>query len=993
MASHICAVCGTAIPDHHGRFVLPIGHVHQGCKGAAVSGQLRRSSIISCDPESVALKYQWSADFHPPDLALQRNEGPCAQGPNQQDAADYYKMDQSAPEIAASVNQWFGDFESSSPGCPCPAHKAWRAQRTQQARQASRSMEPMLMGPPHLEPVPVPLQPVPDASESALQNIPTPTASAPAPVPMSAEGRIMLAQSEAWTGWSALRRAGSHAPHACQEAVAEVHRPKAGSPIRVGAWFSSGWTSRLRTYSQSESPLESKDFGGLEAVSASGGAYPEVPDGEKYLDPWWRCIRASTVAELAGDQWADGLTGPAYLYGTTPGALPTDVSFNGSLVIPRNGPDRVAAMRHKINRLASNPMSAGVKAMQKQSLEGLRDVAETLYTNFSTADGRESLARQIGIPIDQINEKKDRVLEILSRPEFEIVLRSSEFEKFKSAMGPLYKELMDYVGGEIRKGIDAAAQAIGIGAGAVSGFASAIPIIGSAVMYFADIVIANKDKDDEEKAAKCRSAAEDLKQAAEALASARYPTPWHMEQMLGGAADYKCLGKDEPDHNEDATGRLHSATTIMKEWFQEIDRLPIALRMSVKKWWALAVTLASFDQVKLVFHALGNDPWSGRMATDEQVMLVAAPFAVSNGWDVDEFAAKLWERSEGYRVITYKAPYAAPDYLYKADVILEKTHAFSATEQMPQCGALIRNAFFANLGILAYDAVQLVEEIKASPTGTLIPDVTDADRRAAAATDEWIASECTGGVWHLMGGETPCRMTYENARTKAKAKIARVDLLLAEEARAPKKPEVITPDDRRDAAVTDEWLTGQCESGAWAFLPGGTGPEICRRSYETRRSTAQAKIARVEAAPWDGILLARREPVSTVPAAPLTMSIAPYAPEEKDKATPFASIESGHHAPTILGGLATGVLALAGVSLWWAAAPLAIGLWLGRKTSKPVESQPAPTAPALTLPMASALALPAESSLPMSIISVPEDKTPGAILYGTAEPMMIMARR
>jgi cell division septum initiation protein DivIVA len=30
--SRPCAVCGRPISDAHGRFILPIGHVHQGCK-------------------------------------------------------------------------------------------------------------------------------------------------------------------------------------------------------------------------------------------------------------------------------------------------------------------------------------------------------------------------------------------------------------------------------------------------------------------------------------------------------------------------------------------------------------------------------------------------------------------------------------------------------------------------------------------------------------------------------------------------------------------------------------------------------------------------------------------------------------------------------------------------------------------------------------------------------------------------------------------------
>ena len=185
---HVCVVCGTEIPDHHGRFVLPMGHVHQGCKakmkGTAVSGEggnsfrLRRSSMLSCAPEAEALKYQWGKNFHPPDLYLQRNEGPCAQGPSHQDAANYYKMNQSAPENAAHLYQWFGDFRSPSPGCETAC------------------------------PVPAPV----------------PTA------PMGAEERIMRAQSQSWAGWKALR-GGVSGPLS----MIVYASPATSDQVRVGA--------------------------------------------------------------------------------------------------------------------------------------------------------------------------------------------------------------------------------------------------------------------------------------------------------------------------------------------------------------------------------------------------------------------------------------------------------------------------------------------------------------------------------------------------------------------------------------------------------------------------------------------------------------------------------------------------------------------------------------------------------------------------------------
>lgn len=477
------------------------------------------------------------------------------------------------------------------------------------------------------------------------------------------------------------------------------HAPMRSSRARVGGWFSSGgWgDSHFRVDEvapeREEYVLVPRDFAELEAV----GALPEVPSGEKFIDPWWRCVRAAEAGGVGGPEWENG---PAYLTDvprTKAGWFSIDSVVSGTAVA------RVAAMRAKIDGLAGSPIGDGVKALDQQSRDSLENIATDLYTNYRTADGRADLARRIGVPVDEINRKKDVVLEILNRP---------EFSDIKSALAPLYAALLPFRD-EIMKGISSAASSItgGVSSG-VSGFSGAMPVIGAAVNFFISTYQADQAMLDEDAARRCGLAGQHVKDAAEALAYKRYPLPWHTER-IASLTDLRCRNADWRDFNNTAAGRLDTIAALMDEWAREFDRLPIPLKSSLKQWWAITTTLMSNDKILPVFNALGSDPWGGRLASDEQVMLVAAPIAVLNGWDVDSFAAKLWDRSRGYAAIVD----SSPSYLWKAELSQWKN---GVDETRNVCGPLIRNAFFANFAVLAYDALNLAEEIKSETASSIL---------------------------------------------------------------------------------------------------------------------------------------------------------------------------------------------------------------------------------------------------------------------------------
>ena len=1022
---HGCAVCGTEIAGSEPHLAIAhVGRIHSRCNSmleqAQSSGRRSRASAMSSqEPEAAALAFQWSADYHPVDLAIQRQEC-CPQGPTQTDLQRYYHQKnlrdyEPAPPVESFLKS---DIDCTQGSCAVhvgpPLHPETAIMKAQASSWTGwhAMQRPRSFGPTYgiSTPFPasasfVPSEPAPVGSTPTMSSAPV-MASAPAapydpsgPLMVSAgplsalsahaadvlltlgapQAAAMHAQGEGTTTsgpWSladwythireeetklfpillhvadalpdpveanrlrdmVMKLVADHtavrndyldkgtlppaevaAPHGHQEDeliarysdrilpilnMPEVAATGRATRVSGGSWgfpfdtitscqTSSGCGTNLGSSSVMDSDLGSEDFTTVRGFPIAGG-YPEVPAGEKFLDPWWQCVRTLDTQPDTGGGMEAGVrnweTGPAYLYG---GYAVAGAS--------RNGADRVAAMRSKIDRLRSSPIGPGVGAMVKQSNNSMEAIATDLYKSYRTAEGRENLAKRIGVPIDQINSTKDQVLSIINDPKFAAV---------RDQLAPLFEKLTGVIRAEIMKGVSEAASAIA-GVSAAAGFVAAIPMIGAFVTMFIDMYGEQEKRKDEEAARGCIGTAQKVKENAEALAHKSYPIPWHPES-LGYSPALTC-GTDR-DENA-ATARVFAAVAKqMREWLWAFDgnewgqpSLLISLKADLQKWWALAVTLASSDEIYPVFHAMGNDPWGGNLATDEQVMLIAAPIAVTNGWDVDTFAAKLWEFSSGWGKIRD----LVPGYLRKSQ--MRQIWSTGGRDKdtstwRPVCGPFVRNAFYANMAVLAQDAFELAEQIKASG-GVLIPDILESDRRAAAVTDEWIESECTGGVWYPMGGEAVCRPMFENARTEARAKIARI------EAMTPKAPK----------------------------------PGVYMMTYKPTPK-------------------------------PLVIATVEEIPTSKSA------------APLLWGGLAAGVAALASAPLWLIATPAALGLYFWFRKPKPtitVDRAPPPTPAWIAPPTPTWIA--AAPTHPEDLM-VTTGPVPGALLFGDSDASLLYRR-
>lgn len=166
-----------------------------------------------------------------------------------------------------------------------------------------------------------------------------------------------------------------------------------------------------------------------------------------------------------------------------------------------------------------------------------------------------------------------------------------------------------------------------------------IPVVGNYVSAMAGLLAGGLADELRENLKDCTAGQEDANRAFTFLTDRRVPVPLHAYQIFHGTC-----GKDnEPPKS---LGWLSTMfTRLGQDWF----KLSTASRLSSINWWGVATVYASHPDVLDVFTNLGFDASGGMIASDEQVMLVAAPIAVAHGIDVDTFATALWKKSKGWR--------------------------------------------------------------------------------------------------------------------------------------------------------------------------------------------------------------------------------------------------------------------------------------------------------------------------------------------------------
>jgi len=452
---------------------------------------------------------------------------------------------------------------------------------------------------------------------------------------------------------------------------------------------------------------------------------------QKYGDRLLRAFRLnapSTARAFVGTWWSDLLpseTGPAEKF-----ADPRLACRGGKPVggleylqdVPNSAKARVAAMRQKIEDLGAAE-SKGVAPIARASFEAVRKSAIELR------NGYESLLRKSTDPREQ-QKFADRLG--VSLPE--AVKQAPAFLKawVDVDIKKIGQDIWKAVGPQIMQEFKKIAESVGAMSSSVagatkglgSGFGEAAPIFLAMITFAIDSTLSYDHATDELFQKLCSDYINNMIVSPLQKTNATgFPYPWHaLEFNLG------CMGAVGISEGEfradkwDATpsqGKAADAVGSNRNRWESVS--DIELLANAIHWWTLAVQLMSLPEVKKVFTALGNDEDGGMWASDEQVMLVAAPIAAANNIPVDAFAEELWKRSAGWRDAPSSSlvpePGVAP-FEYVCVAHCSKFDLYSSvweprsTGAPAPCATEAANAMQVQFGVLARDAFNLLEDVK-----------------------------------------------------------------------------------------------------------------------------------------------------------------------------------------------------------------------------------------------------------------------------------------
>lgn len=329
-----------------------------------------------------------------------------------------------------------------------------------------------------------------------------------------------------------------------------------------------------------------------------------------------------------------------------------EIGYEYLASVSNNASARVAAMRQKIvSRGATPPQERPIGEndgtllgnLANASRASLRSMASSMFRSYqqiaTKTEAAQNVANKLGVSVDTL---KSEAIGALSS--------AKSGAEASQEYAVLDKAIRDY-GPVAKTAINAVARAIEIGRGSegdstgstlneyldIAGdVALMIPvygwIVGAALKGIGAIAaFIDPSKD-------CNEERDVIKRNLEAASRAKMPIPWQMFNVFTDTC--------ESGATTEGMRGLQLASLKNEFYFRS---MPSARQIHVARWWATASTFASHPKVFEVFAALGIDASGGLVASDEQVMLVAAPIAVMYGYDVDELAIELHKRAPGWR--------------------------------------------------------------------------------------------------------------------------------------------------------------------------------------------------------------------------------------------------------------------------------------------------------------------------------------------------------
>ena len=444
-------------------------------------------------------------------------------------------------------------------------------------------------------------------------------------------------------------------------------------------------------------------IGGAVAVAASRNKKPPTLPGsflytgtkiEKFIDPHFsECWTKSPggVENHRGDGGYE--TNPLSqgfrdLYDMSSAEDVVGLEYLGT--VPNNAVARVAAMRSKIDKNGS-ALNAKYTPFRNASYEGFAGVARAVAEAVKDPAKAVVMARSLGVPTAKADDIRKQIVKLLEGPAGGVI------KALYGEVGPPLIKLARQTVSEIVGDAKATVNSVGASAGA------ALPVVGMLVsvvtQYFGDVAASKAAAT----ASTCKISIDEISRSLDSIARAGVSAPWHLvgtncDGVEGGnagtalntavgtarATEYYQLGV--PPGLMWAFGPGGTIASNYGEGLSATDQV------NIKKWWSIAQLLWLDDRVGPVMQTMANDYWKGELASDEQVMVVAAPIAVSYGLDVDEFARRLWSVSKGWR---------------------SRPELFVKREAGGGCGPIVDNARYIQFAVLTKDAFELAESMSA----------------------------------------------------------------------------------------------------------------------------------------------------------------------------------------------------------------------------------------------------------------------------------------
>lgn len=432
---------------------------------------------------------------------------------------------------------------------------------------------------------------------------------------------------------------------------------------------------------------------------------------EKFEDPLY-LVYGSGVYTIANDRpggLASILNRNHHAYFRSEGMddLQRDViiGYEYLAAVPPKAEQRVALMREKIAKKPAPSKDFGDAnrglfwAMYKSSVTSLGKLAESLTSVYQLVSTNESRANQIASALGVNTSTLKAEAKSALSASMSSVTSSGDYAVLDKAIkdyGPIARTVVNAISEAIQVGSDSALDSsdkIVKGINIAADIAVMVPVYGWIAAAALRTISGALGTIINENHKACAEDIDVIRRHIEATMSRAMVIPWHAYEVFPVTCSDPLLKRYRTDAGVSSLQMLF----MKNDLYTSYEVMPAAYRTSLKRWWATAQTFISHPDVKSVFYALGIDASGGIVASDEQVMLVAAPIAAAYGFNVDELAIALYKKSLGWRGAesALREPFDA--------------NTIPGCSGKPAYCTFPHNAWWVQWAVLAADAFAIVE--------------------------------------------------------------------------------------------------------------------------------------------------------------------------------------------------------------------------------------------------------------------------------------------